>query len=182
MTDLIYIILAVLLVVILFVLVIYNRIITAKNKIKNSKANIEIYLKKRFDLIPNLVETVKGYSKHESGTLEKIVSLRNNYNSQKGMSVNEANEMNNTLTKYLAVIEAYPELKANDEFMSLQGELSRIEEELERARTNYNHCVTRYNTLIETVPNNIIASIFAFKKAEWFETEEETKDNVKIEI
>lgn len=182
MSDLVYIILAVLLVVILIILGIYNKIIRAKNRVKNSKANIEIYLKKRFDLIPNLVETVKGYSKHESGTLEKIVSLRNNYNSQKSMSVNEANEMNNTLTKYLAVVEAYPELKANDEFMSLQSELARIENELERARTNYNYSVTRYNTLIETVPNNIIASIFAFKKAEWFETEEESKENVKVEV
>lgn len=182
MTDLVYIILAVLLVVIIIILVIYNRIIKAKNRINNSKANIEIYLKKRFDLIPNLVETVKGYSKHESGTLEKIVSLRNNYNSQKGMSVNEATEMNNTLTKYLAVIEEYPELKANEEFMSLQSELSRIENEIERARTRYNHSVTRYNTVIETVPNNLVAGMFGFKKAEWFETEEESKDNVKIEI
>lgn len=180
--DLVYIILAVLLVVILLILSKYNTLIRAKNKVKNAKANIEIYLNKRFDLIPNLVETVKGYSKHESETLEKITSLRNTYSKQENISLNEAGELNNKLTRYLATIEAYPDLKANDEFMNLQGELSRIESELEKARTSYNFYVTSYNTLIETVPTNIIANIFAFRKADWFQADEDKKENIKVEV
>ena len=180
--DLVYIILAVLLVVILLVLSKYNTLIRAKNRVKNAKANIEIYLNKRFDLIPNLVETVKGYSKHEGETLEKITSLRTTYSNQKNFDLNEAGELNNKLTKYLAVVEAYPDLNANDEYMNLQSELSRIESELEKARTNYNYYVTSYNTLIESVPTNIIANIFAFKKASWFQAEEDKKENIKVDL
>lgn len=182
MSDTVYIILGVILVIILYILNKYNTLIKGKNRVKNAKSNIEIYLKKRFDLIPNVVETVKGYSKHEKGTLKELTELRSKFNKEENIDLNKANSMNNTLTKCLAVVEAYPELKANEEYLSLQKQLAEIEEDLEYARTRYNNAVTRYNTMIETVPTNIIASLFAFKKAEWFKTEEETKENVKVEV
>lgn len=178
--DTIYIILAVLLIVILIILFKYNQMIKLLNKVKKAKANIEIYLNKRFDLIPNLVETVKGYSNYEGNTLEEIVSLRNNYNNLKNLSIKEAGQLNNQLNKYLAVVENYPDLKANNQYLNLQGELRRIENELEHSRRIYNEEVTRYNTAIETVPNNIIAGIFAFRKTDLFQVEDYKKENVKL--
>lgn len=178
--DIVYIILAVILVVILIILALYNQLIRLHNSVKNFKANIDIYLNKRFDLIPNLVECVKGYSKHESSTLEDIVALRNNYNNSNNLDVNEIGKINDKLNNFLAVMEAYPELKANTQFMNLQKELSRIEDQLESARNSYNFVVTKYNTKIETVPSNIVASMFNFKKAELFTTDQENKENVKI--
>ena len=177
-----YIVLIVLLVVILIVLAKYNTLIRLQNRVKKSKANIDIYLNKRFELIPNIVETVKGYTKHESSTLEEIVALRNNYVNAKNLNIKEASEMNSKLNGFLAVIEAYPELKANTQFLSLQNELSRIENELENARRRYNDEVTRYNTAIETVPSNLVASMFSFKKASLFEVEEHVRQNVKISL
>lgn len=180
--DIIYIILTVLLVVILIILFKYNQIIKLLNKVKKTKANIEIYLNKRFDLIPNLVECVKSYSQYEGGTLEEIVSLRNNYNHGNGLNLKEAEQMNNRLNKYLAIVENYPDLKSNTQYSNLQNELSRIEDELQNARHRYNDEVTRYNTLIETVPSNIVASIFAFKKAELFQIEDYKRDNLKLDL
>ena len=180
--NLVYIILFVILVVIILIFMIYNKLIKLLNKVKKAKANIEIYSNKRFDLIPNLVECVKGYSKHESSTLEDIVALRNNYNQNKDFNMKQAGQMNNRLNQLLAVVENYPDLKANSQYMSLQKELSDIEDELQAARTRYNDDVTRYNTEIETVPSNIVASMFAFKKAELFTIEEHKKENVKINL
>lgn len=180
--DLIYVSLVVILIVICIILLKYNKLIKLLNKVKKAKANIEIYANKRFDLIPNLVECVKGYSKHENTTLEDIVALRNNYNQNKDFNMKQAGQMNNRLNQLLAVVENYPDLKANTQYMNLQKELSDIEDELQRSRTRYNDDVTRYNTEIETVPSNIIASMFAFKKAELFTIEEHKRENVKLDL
>ena len=182
MDNLIYIILVVILIINFIVFGVYNKLIRLQNRVKKSKANIEIYLNKRFELIPNLVETVKGYSKHEGTTLENITALRSNYDNKKDLNIKQAEEMNNELNKYLAVVENYPDLKANSQYLSLQNELKNIEEQLETARHIYNNVVTSYNTTIETVPSNIIASIFAFKKADLFEISDNNKNNVKIEL
>ena len=180
--DLIYIILTVILIVILVIFALYNKLIKLLNKVKKAKANIEIYSNKRFDLIPNLVECVKGYSNHESTTLEDIVALRNNYAQNKNLNIEQVKDMNQQLNKYLAIVENYPELKANEQYLNLQLELRNIEDELERARRIYNDEVTEYNTLTETIPSNIIASIFAFKKVQLFQIEEHKRENVKIEL
>lgn len=172
--------LVVLLIVDLFILVLYNKLIKLQNKVKKAKANIEIYLNKRFDLVPNLVECIKSYTKHEESTLEGIVNLRNRYNNQTHMNVNEASKMNSDLTKFLVTFENYPDLKADSQYMSLQNKLSTLEDELERARHRYNDDVMRYNVAIESVPSNIVASMFAFKKAELFKVEERKEDNVSI--
>ena len=182
MEDLIYIILFVILILILIILAMYNKLVRLQNKVKRSQSNIEVCLNKRFNLIPNIVECVKGYSKYEKKTLEEITSLRSNYSSQKNMSLKEASEMNNELNRYLAIVENYPDLKANSEFMSLQNKLSTIEDELQRIRHFYNEDVTRYNTTIESVPSNIVASMFAFKQAELFQIDEKEKENIKVKI
>lgn len=180
--NLIYIILIVILIINFMILGIYNRLIKLQNRVKKAEANIEIYLNKRFELIPNLVETVKGYSKYESTTLEEVIALRNNYENKQNLSIKQAEEMNNQLNRLLAVVENYPELKADNQYLSLQNELRRIEDQLSNARHIYNSVVTSYNTKIETVPNNIVASIFAFKQAVLFGIEENKKDNVKVEL
>lgn len=180
--DLVYIILIVLLIIILIIFVMYNKLITLLNRVKKAKANIEIYSNKRFDLIPNLVECVKSYSKYEGTTLEDIVALRNNYNNKKNLNVNQVGQMNDKLNKYLAVVENYPNLKANSQYMDLQDELSKIEEEIQRARHIYNDEVTEYNTVVESVPSNIIASMFAFRKAELFQIDEYKRENIKLDL
>lgn len=182
METIIYIILTILLIIILVILSKYNQLITLLNRVKRADANIEIHLKKRFDLIPNLVECVKGYSNYEKDTLEGIISLRNNYNNQKNINIKEATKLNNQLNKYLAIIENYPELKANMQYLDLQQKLASIEDEIGRYRHIYNDDVTRYNTLVEKVPSNIIASIFAFKKADLFQIDDDSKENIKIKL
>ena len=182
MESLVYIILIVIFIINLCIFDKYNKLIKLQNKIKKSQASIDIYSNKRFDLIPNLVECIKSYSKYESNTIESIISLRSNYQQQKNMNIKDVEKMNNELNKYLAIVEAYPDLKANTQYMSLHSELKEIEDELERARHQYNDNVTDYNTLIESVPTNIIASIFAFKKAELFHVDSVKKENVKVEL
>ena len=167
--NLIYIICIVLLIIILIIFGMYNKLIKLLNRVKKAKANIEIYSNKRFDLIPNLVECVKSYSKYEGTTLEDIVALRNNYKGNEHMNIGQVSEMNDRLNQYLAIVENYPDLKE-------------IEDELERARHIYNDEVTEYNTVIESVPSNIVASMFAFKHAELFQIEEHKKENVKINL
>lgn len=180
--DIVYIVLTVILILIFIIFAKYNKLVKLQNSVKKAKANIEISLNKRFELIPNLVECVKSYSKYEGSTLESIVSLRNNFNDHKDLSIKEAGKMNDRLNKYLAIVENYPELKANTQYMSLQNELREIEDELEYARYKYNDEVTKYNTLIETVPTNIVASIFAFRKADLFQAESHKRENVKVDL
>lgn len=180
--DLVYIILTVMLIIILIIFIMYNKLIKLLNRVKKAKANIEIYSNKRFDLIPNLVECVKSYSKYEGDTLEEIVSLRNSYNQNKNLNIKQVEQMNDRLNKYLAIVENYPDLKANTQYISLQNELSKIEDELQNARHIYNDEVTTYNMVIESVPSNIVASIFAFKKAELFQVEDHKKENIKLDL
>ena len=141
----------------------YNKLVRLYNRVKKSKSDIEIYLNKRFDLIPNLVECVKSYSKYEDETLEKIVLLRSDYSKMDNLKVSDVNDLDNKLTKYLAVVESYPDLKANSEYLNLQRELRDIEDKLSMARVKYNDVATNYNVATEVVPSNIVSSIFAFK-------------------
>ena len=175
-------IVVVLVLLVLFFMSSYNKLVHLSNRVDEGFSTMDVYLKKRFDLIPNLVETVKGYSKHENGTLEKITALRSEYNNKNHMDMKSANKMNNELTKYLAVVEAYPELKADTEYLNLQSELSIVEDQLKDAREIYNHVANNYNTAIEVVPSNIVAAIFGFKKAELFKLEDAKKENVEIKL
>lgn len=182
LNSLTYIILVVILVIILLIFNRYNKLIKKQNNVKKAKADIEIYLSKRFDLIPNIVECVKGYSKYENETLKDIISLRNNYLKKDNITIRDASNLNNRFNYFMGIVEAYPELKSDKNFMNLQSQLSIIEDELKNARISYNKMVTKYNILLETVPSNIVAIIFNFKKAELFKLEEEKKENNKVDL
>ena len=163
---------------ILIILIIkeYNKIIKLQNKVKSSESGIDIYLNQRFDLIPNLVECVKGYAKHEKQLLENITKQRTEY--AKNQNLKKAGELNKSLNKVIAIAENYPELKASEQFISLQNNLVKMESQLQAARRIYNTDVQRYNSAIQTVPSNIVAGIFGFKEKEFFQIEEYTKTQV----
>ena len=174
-----YIILGVVLVLVLWVVFGYNRLISLTNRAKEAWADIDVQLKRRYDLIPNLVNTVKGYAAHESGTFEKITEART-----KAMQAGNLEEkgkaeniLSGTLKSLFAVAEAYPDLKANQNFLSLQTELSDTENKIQASRRFYNGLVRDLNISIESVPNNIIAGMFRFSKMEFFQLEEEAARN-----
>jgi len=167
--------------IILIVLIQYNSITKLKMKVKQSKSGIDVYLQQRFDLIPNLVQVVKGYMNYEKETLQKIIELRTQYNETKDLKVSET--LNNQLNNIIAVVENYPELKASEQFLNLQKNLSKIESQLQAARRIYNNDVTKYNTKINIIPYNIIATIFRFEEEYLFQiSEENVKNNIDIEI
>ncbi len=180
----IIILIAVVAIIVLFVINTYNTLVGLRNKVKDQWAQIDVQLKRRFDLIPNLVETVKGYAKHESSTLEAVVKARNTYLSA---STPEAQmkadgELTQAITKLFALSEAYPELKANENFKQLQSELTSTEDKISYARQFYNDIVMKYNNKIEMFPSNIVASMFKFKAQAFFEVNEEERQNVKVQF
>lgn len=162
----------------------YNRLVSNKNSLDESFSTMDVYLKKRWDLIPNLVETVKGYAKHEKDLFKEVTELRSK--SYQDLSVDEKNEINKklttTLNKLIAVAENYPELKANENFLDLSHELKNTEQDIANARKYYNANVRVYNNQVMIFPSNIIAKIFKFEKASMFEIEETERQNVKVEF
>lgn len=172
----------VLLVILFIVLGMYNGLVKQRNRVKQSASGIDVYLNQRFDLIPNLVECVKAYSKHESEIFKKIAELRESYKNQKVVDFEKAEEINNALNQILAIAENYPDLKASEQYLNLQKSLVKIESQLQAARRIYNNDVTKYNTKIETVPTNLIAMMFGFKQANLFEIEEYKRENIDINI
>ena len=175
------IILVIVAILILIILSKYNKMIKLQNEVKKSKSGIDVYLNQRFDLIPNLVECVKGYTKHEKEVLENVTKLRMEY--MKGnKNIKKAEKINDELNKILAIAENYPELKASEQFLNLQKNLSKMESQLQAARRIYNNEVTKYNTNISVVPNNIIAKMFGFKEMDLFEIEEFKRENIDINI
>jgi len=179
-----WIILIVLALLIVYVISTYNSLIVARNKVHDQFSQIDVQLKQRFDLIPNLVETVKGYTKHESETLEKVIQARNNYASAKtdAEKVAASNEMSKGVMNIMALAESYPDLKANTNFIDLQEQLKTIEEKISYARQFYNDTVLMYNNKVEMIPSNIVASIFGFKKETFFEADEKERENVKVKF
>lgn len=183
MTGLI-ILVVVLVLLVLFVIGTYNKLVIARNKVKDQFSQIDIQLKKRFDLIPNLVETVKGYAKHESETFEKVINARNGYANAKTdeEKVEASNELSKGLNHLLALAESYPELKANTNFEELQRQLKDVEDKISYARSFYNDAVRLYNNKVQTIPSNIIASLFGFKTEPFFEAASVEKENVKVQF
>jgi LemA protein len=167
----------------LFMISIYNSLISLRNQVKNSWSQIDVELQRRFDLIPNLIETVKGYMEHEKAVLTKVTELRTSWSQASSISDKAKldNELSDSLKTIMAVAEGYPDLKANTNFLSLQEELSNTENKLVSSRQTYNNVTTTYNTKLEVFPNNIIANMFGFKHEDLFKVEsEETKQNVKV--
>ena len=164
----------------LVVIIEFNKFVRLKNKIKQAKSSIDVYLTQRFDLIPNLVECVKGYAKYEESVYTKIAELRAKYNENKNL--NTGKELNSHFNNLFAVGESNPELKASEQFLNLQKSLAKMESQLQAARRVYNGDVTLYNTTISTFPNNVFASLFGFKSEELFEVEEYKKENIKVDL
>lgn len=158
----------------------YNTIKSLQNKVKQSRSGIDVALTKRFDLIPNLVECVKGYCAHEEKVLQEVTKARTDYLKSKSLAVGEiANSKTNDI---LLLAERYPELKASSQFIELQASLERTESSLAAARRLYNSDVTMYNTKIQTFPGNIFAGFMGAKQEDFFEAEEKAKTNVKVKI
>ena len=171
----------------------YNGFISLRNRLEEAWADIDVQLKRRFDLIPNLVETVKGYAKHEKETLESVIEARSKATqiNVDGATLNPdtmaalagaSSGLGGALSKLMAVAEAYPDLKANENFLELQRELTDTENKIQAARRFYNGSVRDFNTKVESVPSNIIASMFSFIKREYFDLPEDSveKENVKV--
>ena len=179
----IIIIVGILALIVFYVIGVYNKLVNARNKVENQFSQVDVQLKRRADLIPNLVETVKGYAKHEKGTFTEVIEARNKALSAN--TVNEKIEANNELTgalnKLFALAEAYPELKANENFLSLQNDLKDTEDKITYARQFYNDSAMQYNNLIQVVPSNIVAGIFGFKKFDYFKADEKEKEVPKVE-
>jgi LemA protein len=172
----------------LVVMSMYNKLVSLKNRVLEAWSGIDVQLKRRYDLIPNLVNTVKGYAAHESGTLEKVINARNQAMAASGggninAQVQAENALAGTMKSLFALSESYPDLKANTSFIQLQGALGEIEEHLQNARRYYNALVRDNNTAIESFPSNLIANNFGFEKFEFFEIENETeRDNPVVQF
>jgi LemA protein len=173
----------VVLVILVFILS-YNGLVRLRNRIDNAWSQIDVQLKRRYDLIPNLVETVKGYAAHERQTLESVTQARANaINAQGPQQQAEAeNVLSGALKSLFAVAEAYPDLKANQNFLSLQEELTSTEDRVAYARQFYNDSVLSYNNKLQTFPRNVIAGMFNFEKREYFEGEPEATGPVRVQF
>jgi LemA protein len=168
----------------LYVIVTYNGLVKLRNRIQNAWAQIDVQLRRRYDLIPNLVETVKGYAKHEQGTLEAVTQARANAINAQGPAdqARAENMITGALKSLFAVSEAYPDLKANQNFLSLQEELSGTEGRISYARQYYNDAVLRMNTKIQSFPSNILAGMFGFKEHEYFEADDTSRGPVSVQF
>ena len=166
------------LVIILFVVAEYNRFVQLKHKIKHAKSGIDVYLTQRFDLIPNLVECVKGYAAHEERVFTEMARLRGEYDKNKDLK--SGSELYNRCNEVLAIGESNPYLQASEQFLNLQRNLTKMESQLQAARRIYNGDVTLYNTTISTFPNSFFASLFGFHEEELFIIEEYKKENINI--
>jgi LemA protein len=177
-----FILIAVVVVIVLFWIGAYNSLVKYRNWVEESWAQIDVQLKRRYDLIPNLVETVKGYAKYEQETLEKVISARNAMVSggtrKEQMEANDA--LSGTLKTIFALSESYPDLKANNSFVQLQEELVATENKIAYSRQLYNNTVMKYNIKIQTIPSNFVASLHGFKKEAMLEAKEEERENVKV--
>ena len=161
----------IIIVIVVLLIIEFNSIIYLRNRARNSFSTIDVFLKKRFDLIPNLVETVKGYTKYEGETIENITKLRNSFN---GGNIKSGNKLNETYNKLIALVESYPDLKASENFLKLQKELTKVEDEIQASRRLYINDVTRYNTKIQKFPHMIFALFIGARPMDLlsFDTEE----------
>lgn len=179
----IYFLLALAALTLLYVAALYNRLVRRRNEAREAFSSIDVFLKQRYDLIPNLVNTIKGYSAYESGTLEKVVQLRSQAMeapaAEKGAS---ETALAGALKSVFALAEGYPDLKANQEFLHLQQTLTGLEESIQRARRYYNATVRDMNTSIESFPNNLFVSMFGFEKMNYFDVPENETQHVEVKF
>lgn len=184
MNILLIILIVIIIIILVAIVAIYNGLVTARNKVKNAWAQIDVQLNRRSDLIPNLVETVKGYATHESSVFEDVTAARAGLMNANGVKeIGEANnQLSNTLKTLFAVAENYPELKANENFKELQEQLAQTEDKIAYSRQFYNDTVLMYNNKCQTFPSNIFAGMFGFKEADFFEAAGEARSVPKVEF
>ena len=184
MSIILIILIVIIIAIILAIIGLYNGLVTARNKVKNAWAQIDVQLNRRADLIPNLEETVKGYAGHEKTVFEDVTAARAGLMNANGVKeINEANnQLTNTLKTLFAVAENYPELKANENFKELQAQLAQTEDKIAYSRQFYNDSVLMYNNKCQTFPSNIIANSFGFKEADFFEAAGEARSVPKVEF
>ena len=184
MNLLLIILIAIIIIILVAIVAIYNGLVTARNKVKNAWAQIDVQLNRRADLIPNLVETVKGYAAHESSVFEDVTAARAGLMNANGVKeISEANnQLSSTLKTLFAVAENYPELKANENFKDLQAQLAQTEDKIAYSRQFYNDSVMMYNNKCQTFPSNIFAGMFGFKEADFFEAAGEARSVPKVEF
>jgi len=175
---------ALLLLLALAVVVLYNRLVRLRNRAENSWAQVDVQLRRRWDLIPNLVETVKGYASHERATFEEVTKARTAAQQAQGPEeqAGAENMLTAALGRLFAVAEAYPELRATENFQQLQGQLAEVEQNIVISRQVYNDAVLSYDNALETVPTNIVAGVFNFTPREYFETEGTTREAPSVQF
>ena len=164
-----YIIVFAILIILIYILITYNIFIKKQNSVKHAKSSIEVYLNQRFDLIPNLVKCVKEYTNYEAKTFEKITKLRNEYMNKNELA--KGGMLDIEINKIVLLLENYPELNANEEFLNLQKNLTKMENQIQAARRIYNNEVEKYNNFTNIFPNNILANVLKFEKEKFFEME-----------
>ncbi len=179
-----YIAAAILLILAVWLVADYNTLVRLRNMAREAFSSMDVYLKKRYDLIPNLVETVKGYAAHESSTLEKVIEARNRAAGAQDVKAKAEGEnaLTGTLKSLFALAEAYPELKANTNFMELQQQLQGVEADIANSRRYYNAVVRDYNIKTESFPSSIVASLFGFRRETLFEIGGQERENVKVQF
>lgn len=179
-----YIIIALVVIILIALFVTYNSFVKLNNKVKEAFATMDVYLKKRWDLIPNIVETVKGYAEHEKDTLKDIVNLRNSVYDKMSddEKINTNEQISKGINKIMALAESYPDLKANENFKDLSNQLSKVEDDIANSRKYYNGTVRMYNDKVEMFPSNLVAKIFGYKSKKMFEVSEAERENVKVEF
>ena len=172
-------------VIVLWLVTGYNRFVSSRNDVEEGWSTMDVYLKKRYDLIPNLVNTVKGYAEHEKTTLENVINARNTAISAQSVEerARSEGELNGALRKLFALAENYPDLKANQNFLNLQDQLQVLEEDIANSRRYYNACVKTLNNLCQKFPSNLIAGLFHFEPADMFRVDDVTeRQNVRVEF
>ncbi len=180
----VWIIVGVIVLIILWVICVQNSLVRKRMVAENAFSDIDVQLVKRYDLIPNIVNTVKGYAKHEKETLEGVINARNKAVSAEGVNakIDADNQLTSAISKLFALTESYPDLKANENFLNLQSDLKNVETELAGARKYYNVAARKYNFAQAVIPNFIVAKIFGHKPMEMFTAEEDQRKNVKVEF
>lgn len=178
-----YVIGGLILVIIIYILFTWNSLIKLSNDVDEAFSTMDVSLKKRWDLIPNLVEVVKGYAKHEKDTLIEVINSRSSYDSLSDKEKLDTNkELSSGISKIMALAESYPELKADKNFLNLSTKLSEVEDEIAKSRRYYNAVVRMYNNKVEMIPSNIVAKIFRFKTKNMFEVDAEERENVDVKL
>ena len=175
-----YVVLIIVIIILGYFLITYNGLTKKRLRVKQAESGIEVYLTQRFDLIPNLVECVKAYCNYEESVLEEITNLRTSYNENKNLQTGEA--LDQKYYGLIAIAENSPDLKASEQFLNLQKNLSKIESQIQAARRIYNSEVTNLNISVETFPSNLIANLFHFEKANLFEADINAKETIKIDL